>query len=407
MASNPYTPGAGHAPPHLAGREGEQREFSRLLEQDRILENLVLTGLRGVGKTVLLDERFKPMAMDAGWLWAGADLSETASLTEENLAIRLVTDLSIAVSGVTGSRRLIQGAGFGTRPREVNTQPLSFEVLRAVFTDAPGLVADKLKAVLLFAWAELQHHDRKRLIFAYDEAQNLADHAKRDQFPLSLLLEVFVSIQRQGVPFMLVLTGLPTLFPKLVETRTYAERMFHILTLSRLSESESREAVTRPLEAADSVIRFKEESVVMIVEEAAGYPYFIQFVCREVYDIFNQQIEQEGAASSVPFNAIQQKLDTDFFAGRWAKVSDRQRDLLWLIAHLETGDEFTIQEIAERSKVSALKPFGASQINQMLGKLAEQGLIYKNRFGKYLFAVPLLGQFIRRTYQPTLPEPPS
>ena len=73
-------------PPYLAGRKKERDEFLRLLEQDVVLENLVLTGLRGVGKTVLLDT-FKPLAMEANWLWVGTDLSETTTLSETNVAI--------------------------------------------------------------------------------------------------------------------------------------------------------------------------------------------------------------------------------------------------------------------------------------------------------------------------------
>ncbi|MBI5783218.1 MAG: ATP-binding protein [Gammaproteobacteria bacterium] len=80
-------------PPYLAGREQEIKEFRRLLEQDTILENMVLTGLRGSGKTVLLDT-LKPLAMAEGWLWVGTDLSESSSISEENIATRLLTDLS-------------------------------------------------------------------------------------------------------------------------------------------------------------------------------------------------------------------------------------------------------------------------------------------------------------------------
>src|SRR2546423_1906171 len=98
--ANPYRPGAGHMPPHLAGRKQEFKEFDRLLEQQTILENLVLTGLRGVGKTVLLDT-FKPRAMQKGWLWIGTDLSESASVSEELMATRLLTDLSVATSAIT------------------------------------------------------------------------------------------------------------------------------------------------------------------------------------------------------------------------------------------------------------------------------------------------------------------
>ena len=79
--SNPFRPGAGHMPPYMAGREQETNEFRRLLGQSTVLENLVLTGLRGLGKTVLL-ETFKPLAIQEGWLWAGTDLSESASISE-------------------------------------------------------------------------------------------------------------------------------------------------------------------------------------------------------------------------------------------------------------------------------------------------------------------------------------
>src|SRR5713101_1037693 len=96
---NPFRPGAGHMPPYLAGREQETDEFRRLLDQETILKNLVLTGLRGLGKTVLL-ETFKPMAIQAGWLWAGADLSESTSISEENMALRLLTDISVVTSSI-------------------------------------------------------------------------------------------------------------------------------------------------------------------------------------------------------------------------------------------------------------------------------------------------------------------
>src|SRR6266576_2764693 len=84
---NPFRPGAGHMPPYLAGRQKEKEEFLRLLEQNAIFENLVLTGLRGVGKTVLLDT-FKPLAIQTGWLWVGTDLSESASISEARISIR-------------------------------------------------------------------------------------------------------------------------------------------------------------------------------------------------------------------------------------------------------------------------------------------------------------------------------
>jgi hypothetical protein len=396
---NPYRPGAGHMPPYLAGREGAYEEFDRLLAQDEILENLVLTGLRGVGKTVLL-ETFRPKALAAGWLWATADLSESASISETALAQRLLADLALVSSSATvDNPNRGKGVGFASTagPEKV---PLSHNVLVDVFNATPGLIADKIKATLEFAWEHLRDQGQHRVIFAYDEAQNLADHAAKEQFPLSVLLDVFQSIQKKGIPFMLVLVGLPTLFPKLVDARTYAERMFRVLTLSKLDPQDSREAIQKPIEYAGCPVTLTPESVEIIVEESAGYPYFIQFICREVYDIFIRQ-HADDEQKSVPVEAIQHKLDADFFAGRWARITDRQRELLWVVAQLHRPDEeFTIQELTAEAKKHLAKAFSPSNANQMLAGLTERGMIYKNRFGKYSFAVPLLGRFIARNYVP-------
>lgn len=395
---NPYRPGAGHMPPHLAGREREYEEFDRLLKQDEILENMVLTGLRGVGKTVLL-ETFKPRAMQHGWLWASADLSESASISEGALAQRILADLALITSSITVEEQPSNPTGFvvPTEPRKI---PLSHEVLASVYSSTPGLISDKIKATLEFAWHHLRQQDQHRVIFAYDEAQNLSDHAEKEQFPLSVLLDVFQSIQKKGIPFMLVLAGLPTLFPRLVDARTYAERMFRVVTLTKLDDEESREAILKPIEVAECPIHFSEDSVETICHESGGYPYFIQFICREVFDVFIQQHAQ-AEPRIVPVDAIQRKLDADFFAGRWAKITDRQRELLWAIANLERPDEeFTIQELVERGRQLLSKTFSPSHANQMLASLAERGMIYKNRLGKYSFAVPLLGRFILRHYEP-------
>ena len=392
---NPFRPGAGHTPPYLAGRHVEREEFLGLLDQPTILDNLVITGLRGVGKTVLLDT-FKPLATSRGWLWVGTDLSESTSVSEENLATRLCADLSPATSGVIVATEERRQAGFGAATETI-THTLGYQTLIEHYRRTPGLALDKIKAALQLAWNGLsQTRTVRGIIFAYDEAQNLADRPAREQYPLSLLLDTFQSLQRMGLPLMLVLTGLPTLFPKLVEARTFSERMFRVRFLRSLNERESEDAVRKPVEDAACPVRLSDESVRTIVEASGGYPYFLQFICREVYDAFIQRIDK-GERASVPVAEIERKLDTDFFAGRWARATDRQRDLLAVIARLEScDDEFTVQEVVEESRRSLDKPFSASHVSQMLVTLAAQGLVYKNRHGKYSFAVPLLGRFIRR-----------
>lgn len=395
--SNPFRPGAGHRPPYLAGRTAEQSEVEKLLEQEIILENPLLTGLRGVGKTVLL-EAFKPLAIQRGWIWVGTDLSESASVSEEALAIRLMADLSVATSSLVVGEE--ESPGFAGEKKEVH---LDFQTLTRIFEVTPGLIEDKLKAVLELAAKAIAKDGNRGVVFAYDEAQNLADAGKANQFPLSLLLDVFQSIQRKGIPFMLVLTGLPTLFPKLVEARTFAERMFRVIVLDKLDERASREAILKPIEEADGPVEFSEGSVEMIVSQSGGYPYFIQFICREVYDSFLQLQRQEASVPyPIPMDAITMKLDSDFFAGRWARATDRQRELLWAIATLGKPDEeFTVQEVVQASK-QLDKPFTSSHVNQMLSGLCGAGLVYKNRFGRYSFAVPLFDRFILRQIEPTV-----
>ena len=107
----------------------------------------------------------------------------------------------------------------------------------------------------------------------------------------------------------------------------------------------------------------------------------------------------------MPLDAITMKLDADFFAGRWARATDRQRDLLWAIASLgKPDDEFTVQEVVAASGAVLTKSFSSSHVNQMLASLCAAGLIYKNRWGKYSFAVPLFDRFISLSDQGSLDD---
>lgn len=387
--TNPYRPGAGHRPPYIAGREPEQADVEKYFKQDQILTNIVLTGLRGVGKTVFLDELRKPAATNR-WYWVGTDLSESASISEDNLATRLLADLAVVTSGFSYNEKVPAGPGFMQQSTTV-VRTLDFHFLKSAYENTPGLIMDKLKHVLELSWTAIQGSGARGIIFAYDEAQNLADHAAKEQYPLSTLLDLFQSIQRKGIPYMLLLTGLPTLFPKLVEARTYTERMFHVVTLNRLDEKDCKDAITKPIESFPA--KFTDTGIIRICEVSGGYPYFVQFICRESFDLI---LRGENVDES-RFQSIVAKLDNDFFAGRWARATDRQRDLMNLIAQLPNAEtEFSVQEIVEASKNSPEKAFSGSHVNQMLGSLVGAGLIFKNRHGRYAFAVPLLSHFILR-----------
>jgi hypothetical protein len=391
---NPFRPGAGQKPPYLAGRKDEVERFEKLLNQDVVFQNMILTGLRGTGKTVLLDT-LKPLGLARGWVWVGTDLSEAASTSEESAAIRFLTDLAVITSQITIAKKDMIGFSDGSRATNI---PLDFNLLVQYFKGQPGLVSDKLKATLELVWGYLkQIPNTKGVVFAYDEAQNMSDQPKQREYPLSLLLDVFQSLQRKEVPFLLVLVGLPTLFPKLVEARTYTERMFDVVELKSLSRTESREAITKPIQEDKCPVKFSDTLIELIIDQSGGYPYFIQFICREVYDNYLSQRVREIESPTVPVKEIVGKLDTVFFAGRWNKITDRQRELLSVVAMLDNGGhEFTIQEVVLKAKKVLKEPMSSSHMNQMFSTLMSMGLMYKTRHGKYTLGIPLLGEYIKR-----------
>lgn len=396
MLQNPFRPGAGQPPVYLAGRSTEAKHFEKMLAQAPVLRNTIITGLRGVGKTVLLTT-LKPKAQGAGWLWTGTDLTESVSLSEERICRRLVTDLSVLLRPILVKTSETLPFGFN-REVQKKQMPVGFDDLWKIYTDTPGLNEDKIKAVLLSVRNMLIGTGVKGIVFAYDEAQNLSDKAKDKEFPLSILLDTFASIQRDHheVQFMLVLTGLPTLFPRLNEARTYSERMFDVMQLDKLSIEDSREAITKPIEITKSTLTFAPDTVDDIAAMSGGYPYFIQYICKEVFDAWITQ-KEAGEIPIIAREEILSKLDQDFFAARWDRATDRQQEFMKVIATLDTGDtEFTTQEIVAASKEVLEKGFSPSHATQMLGALFEKGLVYRNKHGKYSFAVPLMSSFILR-----------
>lgn len=396
IPQNPFRPGNGQRPLYLAGRTHEQDQFKEMVNESTVAQNAILTGLRGTGKTVLLEE-LKPIAQKSGWLWTGNDLSEASSLTEERIAQRMVVDLSALLAPILVQQESKRSIGF-TAKQEIQKRPIKFDDLWNIYQAAPGLQEDKLKAVFASVLKILEQTSFKGVIFAYDEAQNLSDHAAAKEYPLSLLLDVFSFFQRtpSKCRFMLVLTGLPTLFPKLNEARTYTERMFHTMHLQRLDDESARQAITKPIELTKSTLSFSENTIKQIVEMSDGYPYFIQFICKEVFDAWIGKIT-DGQAPSVPMTSIISKLDLDFFAPRWARATDRQQEFMRVIASLPNADdEFSVQDIVAKSRKMLKKGFTPSHATQILQALFEKGLVYRNRRAGYCFAVPLLSKFIER-----------
>lgn len=231
-AADPLRADAGFSPPDPAGRGREIEQFEKLLEQDDvILQNPLLTGPGGAGKTALM-ETFRTCARRRGWVWVGTDLAAAAGLTEERLAARLLADLAVATSGWTVTAERTSGMGFAPRFEEREIRATR-GVLREIFNGTPGLMQDKLKKVVALAGQWAREQGFRGIVFGCAGAQTLCDQDLAEEFPLALLLSVFQSVQRAGIPAMLLLAGLPELPLKLAEVRTFSERMFRVIPLTR------------------------------------------------------------------------------------------------------------------------------------------------------------------------------
>ena len=169
------------------------------------------------------------------------------------------------------------------------------------------------------------------------------------------------------------------------------------MTLTKLDEADTKDAIENPIKKEGCPVTFSDFGISEIIKYSSGYPYFILFFCRESFDLILQQIELGVDMPSIRIAAFVKKLDIDFYSGRWSRVTDRQRELLSLIAKLPTAnEEFTVKDVAQISEELSQNPFKSAHINNMLVKLIEAGLIYKNRRSKYSFAVPLLADYINR-----------
>lgn len=391
LIENPYRPGAGHAPPHLAGRMGEQDCFRHLLRQRIMTQNVLITGLRGFGKTVLLDQ-LRKLAEADGWLWVGNDLSESSALSEERLALRILTDLARAFSErmqVPGGRNDAENVGLDNA--------MTFDALKALYERSPGLSSDKLKTVLARAGAVLTRARLVGMAFAYDEAQCLCDHAERDEYPMSMLVETVSALQRREgtTPTILVLSGLPQVFEQLTETRTYTERMFHVMTLERLSRQDTNLAIRGPLSKLMPPLYASDALIESAVELSGGYPFLIQFFGKELVDGL---LKNGGTMhpDQFPGPGSMDRLDAGLFAARWNKTTDKQRDFLRLVAGrpVPHSGDFSAADIAQLSGSST--PMTTAQCTQTLQGLVDRGMLYRARRGRYAFTVPMSEVMIMR-----------
>lgn len=382
---NPYRPGVGMRPLYLAGREAPLRRFGAMLraapEQPA---GMRVTGLRGVGKTVLLEE-FADRARQLDWEPAFLELQPSHN-----------TDA--AISAVLGSlldrtrRRLsrlarmrsIAGKALRSASLSVSWDEISLSV-------SFGSEAEEDLARDLFATVELAlAKGRAGVVLLLDEAQLVRDERDRHgEHPLSLLIAPVVALQRQELPLGLVVCGLPTLTGNLQKARSYSERLFRGEEVDSLEPAQALEAFTRPLE---QTVRGADRKLAeAVVDEVEGYPYFLQLWGSELWDAADLAGLDRFTTKLLDASRsdIYARLDRDFYDPRVATLTPAEQDLLAASA----ACPYPPLRSSDLGRTSDKTP---GNVNVLLGRLVDAGALYRIRKGEYAYTAPKFRDYLLR-----------
>jgi len=383
---NPYTPGAGSRPLALTGRD-EQIEACRVmlgrLERGMPDRPFAIHGLRGVGKTVLV-RQLADEARQRNWFVVHRELRSGVELRP---SLALALDAAFAeFERKTKLRRLIAKlrrmvASFSASVDSDGGIRLGIEAKPTPGVASSGELEEDTVELLAEIGAAAQEADTG-LLLALDELHEL------DEQGLKALTAALHGTTQMELPVALICAGLPSLPLRLIEAKTYAERLFTFPRLGALSESASREALRVPAEREG--IEFEDAALDAIVERSDGYPYFLQEWGRAVWNVAEKSpIAIEDVERASP--RVRDELDEDFFGMRLARTTANERRYMAAIAGLGDGPQRSVE-------VARLLGKTQKQTSPQRASLIEKGLIYGPAHGEVDFTVPRYGDFMRRRW---------
>jgi len=384
--NNPFSPGAGSPPPELAGRDA-------LLEQALILfgrvrrkkseKSMLMTGLRGVGKTVLLNE-MKRMAEQDGYRAIFLEASEN-----KLLALQLLPQLRTLLF------ELDRMAGTGNKVRRGLAVLMSFigAIKVSVGEFDVGLDIDPERGAadsgdlegdltnLFIAVGEAAVERNCAVAILIDEIQYLSS------LELNALIMAMHKMQQLQLPLVLVGAGLPILAGMAGDAKSYAERLFNFPDIGPLQEEDANHALQDPVQKEG--IEFEAAALHEIYRLTQGYPYFLQ---EWGYQVWNQ-----AKSSPITLHLVQQttelvvhRLDNNFFRVRFDRLTDGEKRYLRAMAELGKGPYRT-------AHISGLLGVESSAtLSPVRSKLIKKGMIYSPAHGLMAFTVPVFDEFMRR-----------
>lgn len=382
---NPYSPGAGTPPPELAGRDELRQRLEVAIGRVRIgnpAKSMILVGLRGVGKTVLL-EQMRQDAEKSGVHTLRLEAPENRSLPallSPQLRQALLKLSTIENAKALAQRGLRALAGFAKALKlkyddiEVGID-LEPEQGLADNGDLEGDLATLLEQVGLAA-----KQAQTAVVLFIDELQ----YVEEEQ--LAALITALHRCAQQKLPVMLVGAGLPQLVGKAGKAKSYAERLFDYPVVGPLSRADATQAITKPAEALK--VDFEPAAVERIIDVTQGYPYFLQEWSKQTWDVADASpITPQDVQTAEPLTVA--ALDEGFFKVRFDRCTPSERRYLHAMAELGAGPHRS-GDIAVRlgKSVNTLAPVRNNLINK--------GMVWSPRHGETAFTVPLFDQFMRR-----------
>lgn len=382
---NPFSPGAGSPPPELAGR-------APILEQARILlgrvflgkpeKSLMLTGLRGVGKTVLLNE-VRRMAQEAGYRTVLIEAHEDKALGPL-IAAPLKTVFfeldRIAQAGDRVKRGLrVLRSFLGGLKVKMGEIEVGLDIDPETGAADSGDIEIDLPN-LFEALGDAAKEKKSAVALLIDEIQYLT------QKELGAVIMAMHRMQQRQLPVVLLGAGLPVLPGLAGESKSYAERLFSFPDVGALSETDSNKAISEPVLAAGVVI--SDAALAETYRLTEGYPYFIQEWGYQTWNLAETSPIELAVVQSAAETVIQ-RLDRNFFRVRFDRLTPGEKNFLRAMAELGPGD-------SRSGDIAACLGVKVNSIGPVRAKLIKKGMIYSPAYGDMAFTVPLFDEFMKR-----------
>ncbi len=391
-AENPYAPGAGTRPPELAGRDEVLKKAKITIlrvQNNRSAKSVIFIGLRGVGKTVLLNE----VQLIAGQLQCislhieahdGKSLPELLVPGLRGLLLSL-DKMANATDATKRALRVLKSF-VGSVKVKYGDIDIGLSLPSEKGSADSGDLESDLTALLL-AVGDAAKSRSKTVVVTIDELQYLSEEE------LSALIMAVHRVAQKALPVLLVGAGLPQLFGQMGASKSYAERLFDFPKIGPLENSDAKAAIEGPANKVG--VKFTRQALDEIVRVTQGYPYFLQEWGYHAWNIADQSPIDERDAIAATTDATA-SLDDSFFRVRFDRLTPREKDYLRAMAELGPGPH-------RSGDIAATLGVLVESSAPLRGGLIRKGMIYSPQHGDTAFTVPLFDQYMKRV-MPELPK---